>query len=69
MLDLSRLSHHCCVSVESMEIDCILCGVILAEPGGLLFSPPGWPFGMVDKHHLCIGCYQRVMQFIKESRA
>ncbi len=40
-----------------IEIKCRLCGKVLDEPGGLAFSPPSFPFDMVDKFHICKTCW------------
>lgn len=40
-----------------LTFDCCICGNPLEEPGALAFSPPDWPFGMVDKFHICKPCW------------
>ena len=56
-----------------LNIKCYLCKKELNEPGGLLFSPPEKfeyekeePFwaGMVNKYHICPGCFLDIMAFI-----
>jgi hypothetical protein len=41
-------------------IVCDRCNKNLKELGGILLSPPN-KSGMVKKHHLCCGCYYRVV--------
>lgn len=40
-----------------IAVKCSLCGNELDEPGGLAFSPPSFPFDMVDKFHVCRTCW------------
>jgi hypothetical protein len=42
---------------------CAFCHGELQEPGGLLFSPP--TDETVVKLHLCVGCYNAVLAFVK----
>lgn len=51
----------------SLTIKCARCPRTLDEPGGLLFGPPDWPFGKVDKYHLCRNCYFAVQEFIRQT--
>lgn len=41
-------------------VHCSRCMKELDAPGALAFSPPGFPFGMVDKYHLCVLCWFEV---------
>lgn len=48
-----------------LAIDCDGCGRPLAEPGGLMFSPPdSGTAHAVEKDHLCTHCYWRIKTFI-----
>jgi hypothetical protein len=40
--------------------ECDFCGNELVEFGGLLFSPPDAD-GRVDKQHVCVECYGRIV--------
>lgn len=53
--DPGFLSH----GTRNMSIQpiCDRCQEELVEPGGLVFSPPGFPWGMVEKFHLCKTCW------------
>lgn len=46
---------------------CDMCGEELGEFGGLAFSPPlSLEKNLVMKYHLCRGCFEKVIQFIRK---
>lgn len=58
--------------IGQIEIRCISCYEVLTELGGLLFSPPNdFAFGesYVTKHHLCINCYKKTIDWLHEVRS
>ena len=46
-----------------VKILCNRCKEELHGPGGLLFSPPNQN-NQVEKIHLCLGCWIRVLEFM-----
>ena len=48
-----------------MDVACDRCGDAFDQPGALVFSPPGWPFGMVDKFHICSGCWPKILWHVQ----
>ena len=49
-----------------LKIDCDICGEELQQAGALLFSPPDM-FGRVKQCHLCQACFDKFLQFVKQS--
>ena len=45
-----------------IEIFCSKCKEELTEPGGLLFSEPGYDDGRCEKYHLCCSCLVEVLK-------
>lgn len=45
-------------------VNCSRCGEELSKAGALCFSPPDFPFGMVDKFHLCEICWRTVREAV-----
>jgi hypothetical protein len=46
-----------------ISVHCTKCQSELEEPGALMFSPPGPFSGAVRKYHLCVTCWDEVMDF------
>lgn len=51
----------------ALHLKCDACEKELDEPGGLLFSPLISPHKTVHKYHLCVLCYEKVMNFLAKS--
>jgi len=51
----------------SLEIKCQACDAEISNPGAaLLFSPP--INNMTLKHHLCVDCYDKAIDFFNKIR-
>ena len=48
-----------------LRIFCAHCGVLIVEPGALLFSPPK-DNGHVEKHHFCVDCFHKIQGLLTQ---
>ena len=44
-----------------VKLKCDRCGLELFEPGALLFSPPRRAEWIVEKYHLCVECWPKIV--------
>ena len=49
----------------ALYVNCGMCQCDLKEQGGLLWSPPDWN-SRSEKTHLCIDCYEYIINVIEE---
>jgi DNA-directed RNA polymerase subunit M/transcription elongation factor TFIIS len=61
--DMTTRCNACGKNIDALPtpqtgliIHCDVCGMLITQPGALLFSPPN--DGMVKKYHLCKQCYE-----------